>query len=227
MTVIKRIMNYFGYDIRRVFREPQRAHAVRTTKSDFRTYFEKTEGLISLEEAGLLYTMARELGEGCVVEVGSFRGRSAVALGRGSIDGNKVPVYAIEPHEVFTGVYGATFGPEDRAAFYRAMLDTGCYEVVRLINTSSEIVSTNWSRQIGLLWIDGDHSYQGVKRDFECWEPHLTPGARVAFDDSTDPAVGPRQLINELVEKGEWQEQQLVGKVTVISRTDTRRLAQL
>lgn len=180
--------------------------------------FEKTEGMISLEGATLLYEMARRVKKGCIIEVGSYRGRSAVALGRGSLDGYKVPVYAIEPHEEFTGVLGGKFGPEDRGAFYRAMLETGCYSVVRLINLGSRIVAPNWDKEVQLLWIDGDHSYEGVKADFDAWSPHLAADAIVAFDDTKNPKLGPIKLVNELVEQGRYTIRERVGKITVMRR---------
>jgi predicted O-methyltransferase YrrM len=211
--LLKRLINYFGYEIRRLDKD---ASELFSGPANLQEYFALAEGMISFEEASLLYNFAKQISDGCIVEVGSYRGRSAVALGRGSLDGNRVPVYAIEPHEEFTGVLGGRFGPADRGAFYKAMIDTSCYQVVRLVNLSSEIVAPNWNKKIGLLWIDGDHTYSGVKRDFECWLPHLTPEAIIAFDDSTDPDLGPRQLINELLNTNKFQELQQVGKVTVI-----------
>jgi len=184
---------------------------------DLETHFNQTEGMINLAEASLLYDLAKTCREGCILEVGSYRGRSAVALGRGSLDGHNVPVYAIEPHEEFIGLLGGKFGSPDRAAFYTAMLGTSCYHSVRLVNLSSEIVAPGWKQKIGLLFIDGDHSYAGVKRDFDCWSPHLTPDALVAFDDSTDPAVGPRQLIDELLQSGQFEQVNQVRNVTVIT----------
>ena len=55
--------------------------------------------------------------EGCIVEVGSFRGRSTAALCFGVKDGHDAPIYAVEPHADYTGFYGGKFGGEDRAAF--------------------------------------------------------------------------------------------------------------
>lgn len=179
--------------------------------------FDKTEGMISFEGATLLYEMAKQVSRGCIVEVGSYRGRSAVALGRGSLDGHKVPVYAFEPHEEFTGVLGGKFGPEDRGAFYRAMLDTDCYKVVRLINLESRMVSPNWNKSVQLLWIDGDHTYEGVKTDFDCWAPHLASDALVALDDTKNPDLGPIRLVNELIEK-DFEVKERVGKITVLQR---------
>jgi predicted O-methyltransferase YrrM len=189
---------------------------------ELKTYFEQTEGMINLEEAVLLYELAKACRVGCIVEVGSYRGRSAVALGRGSLDGHKAPVYAIEPHEEFTGELGGKFGPPDRAAFYTAMLATSCYHTVRLVNLSSEVVAPGWKQKIGLLFIDGDHSYTGVKRDFDCWSPHLAPDALIAFDDSTNPAVGPGQFIQELLQSGQYEQVNRVRNVTVIRQKNNK-----
>ena len=108
-------------------------------------FLRRTEGFTSFEEAELLYDLAREVRSGCIVEVGAYRGRSTVSLGRGALDGHRVPVYSIEPHQTFTGVLGGRFGPADAGAFHRAMLETGCYHVVRLVSLSSEQVTPGWS----------------------------------------------------------------------------------
>jgi hypothetical protein len=174
--------------------------------------------MTSFEEASLLYRLAKETKNGCIIEVGSYRGRSTVALGRGSLDGHRAAVYAVDPHEEFVGILGGRFGPEDRAAFFRAMLDTGCYQVVRLVNLSSEVVAPNWTRPVGLLWIDGDHTYEGVRRDVDCWLPHLTREAMIAFDDSLTCDLGPYKLIAEMLETGQFRRTEVVGKTTVLER---------
>jgi len=176
----------------------------------------RTEGMTSLEEAKLLYELAREVRSGCIVEVGAYRGRSTVALGRGSLDGHRVPVFAIEPHQSFTGVLGGRFGSADAGAFYRAMLETGCYHVVRLVSLSSEQVVQGWRLPVALLWVDGDHRYEGVRRDFESWRPHLIKGATVVFDDAADPAIGPHRLIAELLATGGYEKVKEFGKMAVL-----------
>jgi len=176
----------------------------------------RTEGMTSFEEAKLLYELAREVRSGCIVEVGAYRGRSTVALGRGSLDGHRVPVFTIEPHQTFTGVLGGRFGPADTGAFHRAMLETGCYHVVRLVSLSSEQVVQSWCLPVALLWIDGDHRYEGVRRDFESWRPHLIKGATVVFDDAVDPSIGPHRLIAELLATGRYEKVKEFGKMALL-----------
>lgn len=175
---------------------------------------QRIKGMISQFEAGALYDFARAASTGCIVEVGSYRGRSTAALALGTRAGAGLPVFAVDPHEAFTGVKGGEFGAADRAAFFRNMLRTGTYEEVRLVNLSSEVITPGWTLPVSLLWIDGDHSYDGVRRDFECWSPHLTPDATVMFDDVN--VEGPRRLTDELVASGGWQIVNQVGKTRAL-----------
>lgn len=176
------------------------------------------EGWLSFEEAVNLYTLARKCFDGCIVEVGSYRGKSTLALGLGALAGYKVKVYAIDPHEAFTGVNGGAFGPEDRKAFMYNLASTGAYSVVRLVNLSSEIISPGWKERVSLLWIDGDHSYEGVKRDWGCWLPHLSDVATVVFDDALDKNLGPSRLLGEILTLDRrWHVNSIIGKTVTIS----------
>ena len=189
--------------------------------SHFQSLMDGLKGGITIEEGVLLYHCAANTRDGCIVEVGSFRGKSAVALALGvrSLEASARPlIYCIEPHRPYTGFYGGEFGPQDRAAFYEVMCRTGAFEEVALINLSSEQVAPIWQEPVGFAFIDGDHSYEGVRRDFECWEPHLLAGGLLAFDDAADPTCGPYRLIREILDTGRFAQVEIVGKVTVLKK---------
>lgn len=177
------------------------------------------KGGVMLEEQLLLFGLASEVSEGCIVEIGSWRGCSTVALALGAQHGRNVSVYAVEPHENFIGVLGGQFGAQDRTMFFQNMLQAGCTKTVRLINLPSEVVAKGWEKPIGLLWIDGDHSHEAVKRDVECWEPFVLTQGIVAFHDSLDQRLGPAKVIEEVLSTGRFQRLDQVGLTTVLKKT--------
>ena len=171
----------------------------------FKTLISSVTGCFSTQQAIYLRDLAAKTGYGWIVEVGSYRGKSAVALWTGAQKRalrTEPDVYCVEPHAKFRGIYGGEFGPEDRKCFYENMVQTGAYQGVALLNHSSETVAPGWKQPIGLLIIDGDHSYKGVKRDFDAWQHHVVPGGRIIFDDADDPEIGPYHLIREVIEEG-------------------------
>ena len=183
----------------------------------------RTEGMTSVEEARYLYDLALDVSAGCIVEIGAYRGRTAVALGRGSLDGHGVPVFVVEPHAPFEGVLGGRFGPPDAGAFHRAMVDSGAYLVTRLIGVSSEVITAGWQQPVSLLWIDGDHRYESVARDYRSWRPHLAAGATIVFDAAADPSLGPTRLVGELVDAGEAAIVERLGKIVTLRLTSPGR----
>jgi len=62
-------------------------------------------------------------------------------------------------------------------------------------------------RPVDFLFIDGDHSYEGVKRDFELWSPLVRSGGLIAFHDMRpDHPDGVPRLWAELRERFETEE---------------------
>ena len=63
---------------------------------------------------------------------------------------------------------------------------------------------------IDFLLIDGDHTYEGVRQDFETFAPLVKPGGLIAFHDilphANYPECGVDQLWNEVKEGFEHEE---------------------
>ncbi|HXW92557.1 MAG TPA: class I SAM-dependent methyltransferase [Terriglobales bacterium] len=151
-------------------------------------------------ELEVLRTLASRVAAGLdVVEIGTFRGNSTIALAQGSAAGNRVRVYAVDPHVPFVGLKGHAFGPADQAALYHNLSTFGVGELVAVVCLPSAAVAKTWSHEsVGLLWIDGDHRYESVRLDLEVWYPHVAPGGIIAFHDCD--CEGVRRTIGEATE---------------------------
>jgi cephalosporin hydroxylase len=62
-------------------------------------------------------------------------------------------------------------------------------------------------RAVDFLFIDGDHRYEGVKRDFELWSPLVRPGGLIALHDmKPDHPSGVPRFWAELRERFDTEE---------------------
>ncbi len=69
------------------------------TKEEVQKLAAPIKGWLKDKEGQLLYDLAKNCtGKGVIVEIGSWKGKSTTWLAHGSKEGNKVRVYAIDPH---------------------------------------------------------------------------------------------------------------------------------
>lgn len=170
------------------------------------------EGQISREEAKTLLKLARQIPPGrVVVEIGAYRGRSTIALAFGSSLGNATRVYAVDPHVAFQGVLGGRFGPEDQEVLYQNLAKSGVGKIVAVVSLASKAVARCWSESnIGLLWIDGDHTYEAVCEDYNSWEPFIAADGIVAFHDTA--VLGVQKFLSEMTQ---------VNKIYLLGQTES------
>ncbi|HET7875196.1 MAG TPA: class I SAM-dependent methyltransferase [Methylomirabilota bacterium] len=60
-----------------------------------------------------------------------------------------------------------------------------------LLRTLSHEAAARWREPIDFLFIDGDHSWQGIERDWLGWSRFLVPGGIVALHDSRSVPTRP------------------------------------
>ena len=164
-------------------------------------FLKEAVGGIDIEEGFALSRYASEVEFGDIVEIGSYKGKSAVALADGIRQGKNAHdtrLFCIDPHQPFIGQRGGVCHRDDRADFFKVMLETGTYQQAALINLPANQVVAGWTRPIGMLFIDGDHRYHEVREDFMQWVPHVLDGGIIALDDSIEADLGPTQLVSEL-----------------------------
>ena len=161
------------------------------------------DGWLSDAEGELLYKLAKNVPKRwAIVEIGSWKGKSTVWLAKGAEAGHKNKVFAIDPH------YGSkahvSEGEEDTYPIFLANLSKAGVRnrVVPLVMTSDE-AARNWEGDVGLLWIDGSHEYEDVKRDLLLWKQYLLPSSMVALHDCDQP--WPARVVEEyLVNSAEF-----------------------
>ena len=169
---------------------------------EIRKIIKKINGWLSDKEGELLYTLAKNCkGRGVIVEIGSWKGKSTIWLGKGSKAGNRIKIYAIDPH---TGspelkkMYGKIRSFEE---FKDNIKNMEVDDIVVPIIKTSEAAAKNFDEPVELIFIDGSHEYEIVKLDFELWFPKLINGGIMAFHDTNIPDNGPRKVIEESVYK--------------------------
>lgn len=104
--------------------------------------------------------------------------------------------------------------PDSHARVYRRLLQRGqrltCLQAdSHNLHTLERVKKWLRGRQFDFLFIDGDHSYDGVKQDYEMYAPLVHAGGLVAFHDVV-PDFRTRYGINTGSDVGEvprfWQE---------------------
>lgn len=157
------------------------------------------EGWLSGHEAELLYHSARRCtGKGVIVEIGSYKGKSAIWLAKGSQRGKNIKIYAIDPHEGYTEYAGAKTPANTFAEFSRNIEKARASNLIVPIVDTSHHAALSFHEPVELLFIDGSHEYSAVKEDFHDWIPKVVDGGMVMFHD-TIGYEGPRRVVNELV----------------------------
>jgi len=122
-----------------------------------------------------------------VMEIGTFKGGTLCVLCRLSSPTAKI-ISVDLPGGRFGGGYSAM-----RSFLYRSVCKySQDLHLIRGDSQSNEILTsvTSITQSLDLLFIDGDHTYEGVKRDFLAYSPLVRAGGVVAFHDIVEHPKG-------------------------------------
>jgi predicted O-methyltransferase YrrM len=145
-------------------------------------------------ELAFLYDTARSMPPGAtVVEIGSFKGRSSVAICEGLRDVPDARFVAVDPWRrksmLNTEVYDE-HDPDGDTIYERFLRNTAPYGFVTPMRTTS----VEASRELGdasvdWIFIDGDHSFGAVRDDIRAWFPKVKRGGVISGHDHDWPSV--------------------------------------
>ena len=171
---------------------------------DFKNWEHKygiIDGFLGATEGYTLLLLAEKgYGEGEIVEIGSYMGRSTCWLATGSKRAGREKITAIDP---FTGSEehsndevikneGSTYN-----SFLKNLKQMELDDYVVPIISRSEDAVKKWNKPIRLLFIDGDHTYENVKKDFSMWSPFVIKSGFICFHD-IESWEGPTRFYKEL-----------------------------
>jgi predicted O-methyltransferase YrrM len=153
-------------------------------------------GFLSEDEGRFLALAAAATpGDGVVLEIGSFKGKSTVGLASIARRYDQPAVVAVDPHtspsETDPDLQGQTSSFDD---FMGTIEGAHLASHVEVHRAFSRDLAPGWTRPIRLLWIDGDHTYGGAKADLDMFLPHLVDGGVVAFHDALHNYDGPLRV---------------------------------
>ncbi len=211
---VKSLFHKLGYDVRRVkqLEKPDSTVSGYSETNTLITDIEKLAqcgehipGMISPSSGQMLYTLCyMQSMHGDVVEIGSWQGRSTFFLGNAVKDSNNGSLYAIDHFKGNFGkenlykIDGSLSGLSGK--FLSNVTEAGLIDYVKLLDMpSGEAAQQLDDAKIRFLFVDGDHTYEGVKTDMELFFPKLLTGSIVVFDDYFEGFPGLIRAVDELV----------------------------
>lgn len=181
------------------------------------------EGWLSEGQAARLAAAGlRARPAGAVVEIGSFRGRSAVVLARAAGS-----VIAIDPHagsdrgpqEIEAD---ATRGDADYEAFHANLERFGVADRVRHVRKFSDAAHADVTGPVSLLFVDGAHRFGPARADLAGWGRRVAPGGVMLVHDSFSSVGVTAALFAECAGSARWR---YVGRTGSLAEYERRAAA--
>jgi len=143
--------------------------------------------------------MVNNFNNAVFVEIGSWQGRSAIYMAEKIKEsGKNIKFYAVDlfkvPQEYSDDLNH--LGESFLNQYYNNIEPVKDY-ITTLVGDSKELYKNFNDQSIDFLFIDGDHSYKGVKADLTLWFPKIKIKGIIAGHDYNETSCGVRQAVDE------------------------------
>ncbi|MFF2553225.1 class I SAM-dependent methyltransferase [Nocardia sp. NPDC058058] len=195
---------------------------------------EQAIGFMPPEEGRALYEAARDYaGDGAILEIGTYCGKSAIYLGAAARETGAV-VFTVDHHggseehqpgweyhdptliDPETGVFDTS------TTFRRTMIRAGLTETVIGVIGSSATAARFWRTPLRLLFIDGGHTEEAAQRDYDNWTHWVAGGGLLAihdvFPDPADGGQAPYHIYRRALDSGKFRELSVTGSLRILQR---------
>jgi predicted O-methyltransferase YrrM len=152
------------------------------------------------DELAALYQLACETPmNSTAIEIGSYLGASTCHIAAGLAQRNSrlicVDTWLNETMPE---------GPRDTFAEFQRNTMPVREILVPVRKRTNDLVQGDIPTGLALAFIDGDHSYEGVRCDVDAVTPHMADRSILVFHDSIY-FIGVSKVIGELIQTGQWQ----------------------
>ena len=195
---------------------------------------ERIKGFLDPEEGMRLFDVALEASRlGPCLEIGSYCGKSSIYLGEACKAGNTV-LFSVDHHR------GSEEQQPGEEYFDPELFDVRAYQMdtfplfrktisqFKLENTvvplvcRSEIAARAWATPLGLVFIDGGHSFETTLTDYRNWASHIVPEGYLLihdiFQDPRDGGQAPHQVYQIAKASDLFQELPMTKTLGVLQR---------
>lgn len=117
------------------------------------------------------------------VEFGTYMGVSASVIARALAADGKL--YCVDPWELHHGKENPSL-----TICRRVLKRSGNFSRIVFLQGYSHEMESRLPADIDFMFVDGDHSYQGLERDWAIVLRKLAPGGIICLHDTSRPAVG-------------------------------------
>lgn len=198
----------------------------------------KIEGWLTENEAVTLFNLARNLKNKenpVIVEIGSWLGKSSFIIATGIKQiSRKACLFCIDPFnsegdskskQSYLLLQERLFLLKHltlKERFIRNMKSNNVYDRIKILEGYSFNFAKKFHKQIDILFIDSNHEYKAVLRDYIDWGHKIKKGGVIAFHDvefdpNGDPSgrethVGPGLVVKrKIIHNPLWENHHLVG----------------
>ncbi len=204
--------------------------------TDLNVLAKRVKGFLDEEEGMRLYEVAREASRSLpCLEVGSYCGKSTVYIGTGCKESGGI-LFSIDHHrgseehqvgeeyhdpEIFDKEVGLV---DSFKEFRKTVAEAELEATVVPIVAKSAVVARCWATPLGMVFIDGGHSFEAAFADYSSWSSHVVPGGYLVIHDIfPDPAEGgqaPYYIYKLALASGLFEEVSILKTLAVLRRVE-------
>lgn len=182
-------------------------------------------GMLSPAECdALVFAGTLAPGTGDIIEIGSWLGRSTLHLAHACKSTGRGRVHALDTFKgnaAYEKRYYRHLGRQ--ATIFEAFMDnvarSGLSEWIVPHVGKAEETRAEFTEQVRMVFIDGDHDYAPVKRDVRLWKDLIMPGGLLALHDYRAEAPGSIAAVSEEVfASGEFRVLMLVDSLLIAQK---------